>query len=315
MQPPEPLALWQTPPFEPSVRDGKVFARGATDNKGNIVSRLAAVRALMARGGVPVTLKFMIEGQEEISSPGLPDFLERNRDMLQADGCIWEDTMGRVDAPIVSLGNKGMCKVELRCRVAATDSHSAYAGIYPNAAWRLIWALATIKGPDDRVLVPGFYDTVRPLDSAEQTVVERLPPMDGARLRRTRGVAQLVGGIADDAIHARQTLEPTCNIAGLVSGWLYRRGQQDGDPGGGRRPHRYAPGARPGPGRDRGAAAGASASAGVRRYRGGQSQAAPTEPQPGGQRAEPRDRGRLARSVRQGGDLRAAPGRQARRNG
>lgn len=219
VQPAEPLDLWTTPPFDPAVRDGRVFARGATDNKGNIASRLAAVRAMQAHGGVPVTLKFIIEGQEEISSPGLPDFLERNRDLLQADGCIWEDTMGRVDAPIVSLGNKGMCKIELRCRVADVDSHSAYAGIYPNAVWRLVWALATIKGPDGRVTVPGFYDSVRPLDAAEQAIVDRLPPTDGARLRQTRGLARLVGDVTDDAIHARQSLEPTCNISGITGGY------------------------------------------------------------------------------------------------
>ena len=219
VQPPEPLDLWVTPPFEPSVRDGRLYARGATDNKGNIASRLAAVRALAANGGVPVTLKFIIEGQEEISSPGLPDFLKRKRDMLQAGGCVWEDTMGRVDAPIVSLGNKGMCKIELRCRVATTDSHSAYAGIYPNAAWRLVWALSTIKSPDDRVLVPGFCDRVRPLDAAEQAIVERLPPMDGAALRQTRGANRLVGDVADGAIHARQSLDPTCNLAGLIAGY------------------------------------------------------------------------------------------------
>lgn len=221
VQPAEPLERWTTPPFEPNVREGRLYARGATDNKGNIVSRLAAVRALLAvHDRVPVNLKFLIEGQEEISSPGLPNFLDKHREMLQADGCIWEDTMGRVDAPVVSLGNKGMCKLELRCRVAATDSHSAYAGIYPNAVWRLVWALASLKGPDERVTVPGFYDSVRPLAPEEQAIVARLPVTDGARLKQQRGARRLVGNLADSEIHRRQSLEPTCNISGLMGGYV-----------------------------------------------------------------------------------------------
>ena len=220
VQPPEPLDEWQTPPFEPDVRDGKVFARGATDNKGNIVSRLFAIAALRATGvGIPVNLKYMIEGEEEISSPGLPDFLTRHRDLLHADGCVWEDTMGRVDAPIVSLGNKGMCKVELRCRVAAVDSHSSYAGLYPNAIWRLTWALASIKDANERILIPGFYDKVRPLSAAEEEVAARLPPMDGERLKRVRGLKHLLLDLKDADIHRRQSLEPTCNISGIQGGY------------------------------------------------------------------------------------------------
>lgn len=220
VQPAEPLELWTDPPFTPTIREGRLYARGATDNKGNIASRLAAVRALQAvLGHVPVTLKFLIEGEEEISSPGLPDFLDRHRALLQADGCVWEDTMGRVDAPVVSLGNKGMCKIELRCRVADTDSHSAYAGLYPNAAWRLVWALSTLKGPDERVLVPGFYEMVRPLNAAEAEMVGRLPARDGASLKQVRGLRRLVGDAQDADIHPRQSLEPTCNISGLLGGY------------------------------------------------------------------------------------------------
>lgn len=131
VQPAEPLELWTTTPFEPEVRDGPLYARGATDKKGNIVSRLAAIRALLAvHGRVPVSLKFLIEGQEEIGSPGLPGLLDAHRDLLRADGCIWEDTMVRVDAPVVSLGNKGMCKLELRlscCLLEGSGSLSVQA--------------------------------------------------------------------------------------------------------------------------------------------------------------------------------------------
>jgi acetylornithine deacetylase/succinyl-diaminopimelate desuccinylase-like protein len=220
VQPPEPLELWTNPPFEPTVRNGRLYARGATDNKGNIASRIAAIKAILAeRGRLPINIKYIIEGEEEISSPGLADFLSRSKDLLKADGCIWEDTMGRIDAPIVSLGNKGMCKVELRCKVADTDTHSAYAGIYPNAIWRLIWALTTIKGPDERVRIPGFYDQVRPYSPAEQKVVDALPAVDGDQLKRVRGLKRLVSDLKDDEIHRRQSTEPTCNISGIEGGY------------------------------------------------------------------------------------------------
>lgn len=220
VQPPEPLDLWTSPPFEPVVREGKVFARGATDNKGNIVSRLMAIRALRATGrGVPVTLKYMIEGEEEISSPGMPAFLEQNRILMKADGCLWEDTMGRVDAPVVSLGNKGMCKLELRCKVASVDSHSSYAGLYPSAIWRLTWALASIKGANERVLVPGFYDRVRKLSGEEEAIAASLPPTDGEHLKRVRGLKRLILDLHDKDIHRRLSLEPTCNISGIEGGY------------------------------------------------------------------------------------------------
>lgn len=220
VQPVDPLELWDSPPFEPEIRNGRVYARGATDNKGNIVSRMVAVKAFLAvRGMAPVNLKFMIDGQEESGSPGLANFVEGNRDLLRADGCVWEDTMGRIDAPVVSLGNKGNCKVELRCRVADIDSHSAYAGVYPSAVWRLVWALASIKSEDEMVHLDSFYDSVRPLSLAEEEMVRALPAVDGAELRRIRGIRRLVLGLDDHEIHRRQTLEPTLNIGGMWGGY------------------------------------------------------------------------------------------------
>ena len=219
VQPAEPLDGWDTPPFEPTVRDGCVFARGATDNKGNIVSRLAAVQAfLRTNGSVPINLKFLVEGQEEIMSPGLPTFVESHADLLAADGCVWEDTMGRIDAPVVSLGSKGMCQLELRCKVANSESHSAYAGLYQNAIWRLTWALASLKAVGDRVLVDGFLDDLRPLTSAEQQMVQQLPILDHARLQ-TSALQSLRPGLHPGEAHARQSLDPTFNISGIRGGY------------------------------------------------------------------------------------------------
>ena len=161
VQPPEPLDLWESPPFEPTLRGGKLFARGVADNKGNFVSRLAAVKAwLDVTGRSPVSVKFFLEGEEEIGSPHLAAFVDSHRDLLAADACIWES--GGVNwqgQPVITLGLKGILYVELEARGATRDIHSAQATTVVNPAWRLVWALATLKDagrehPDRRLLRP-----------------------------------------------------------------------------------------------------------------------------------------------------------------
>lgn len=165
VQPPEPLELWESPPFEPTLRDGKLFGRGVSDDKGQLVSRLFAIDALLATlDELPCTIKFIIEGEEETSSLHLHDFVARNQDKLAAEACIWE--FGGVDhreVPMQYLGLRGICYVELSVQTASTDVHSGTGGsIFPNAAWRLTWALNSLKGPDERIQLPGFYDSVKP---------------------------------------------------------------------------------------------------------------------------------------------------------
>jgi acetylornithine deacetylase/succinyl-diaminopimelate desuccinylase-like protein len=151
VQPAEPLELWETPPFEPAVREGKLFGRGVGDDKGHIVSRLFALDALLASSDqLPCTVKFIIEGEEETSSAHLHEYVRANLARLKADGCIWE--FGGVDhteTPVQYLGLRGICYVELSVETADTDVHSGTGGsIFPNAAWRLVWALNSLKGPD-----------------------------------------------------------------------------------------------------------------------------------------------------------------------
>jgi acetylornithine deacetylase/succinyl-diaminopimelate desuccinylase-like protein len=129
--------------------------------------------------------------------------------------------MGRVDAPVVSLGNKGVCYLELHCRTANTDFHSSFAEVYPNAAWRLVQALGTIKDPaTGRVLVEGFYDKVRPLDADEQEIVDKLPPVDAEERKQMFGITGLANGIDGKEAARRIAIWPTCNIAGLLSGYV-----------------------------------------------------------------------------------------------
>lgn len=220
VQPPEPLELWTTPPFEPSFRDGRIYARGVSDNKGNIVARLAALQAIRAVWGkLPVCIKFCVEGEEETGSAHLLDFVRRHRELLRADACMWEG--GGVNwqgQPQVILGLKGIMYVELEARGAARDVHSSWATVVPDPAWRLTWALRSLKGPDERILIPGFYDQVRPPTAAELDAV-RAMPSEEAELAANLGLSSFIQGLTGFEFRKRHLFEPTCTICGLVSGY------------------------------------------------------------------------------------------------
>jgi len=220
VQPPEPLELWHSPAFEPTVRDGKLYARGASDNKGEIAARLAAIRALRAAyGELPITLRWIIEGEEEIGSPHFEAIASTYSTLLQADGCLWEgssfDPAGR---PILTLGTKGLLYVQLDVQCTGGDAHSGMAPILPSAAWRLVQALATLRTPEGRVRIPGFYDLVRAPSEAQLAALADQTDME-AQLRETYGVERFVDGLTGVALRERAAFSPTCNIAGLVSGY------------------------------------------------------------------------------------------------
>ena len=139
VQPPEPLELWDSPPFEPEIRDGKMYGRGVSDDKGHLTSRLHAIDAILAEEGeLPCNIKFIIEGEEETASVHLHEFISKNLDRLQADACIWEfGSVDHRDRPQQYLGLRGICYVELSVTSLGTDVHSGIGGsIFPNAAWR-----------------------------------------------------------------------------------------------------------------------------------------------------------------------------------
>ncbi len=221
VQPPEPLELWETPPFEPSLRDGKLFARGVSDDKGHITSRLFAIDALLAQGELPCNIKFVIEGEEETSSVHLHDYIVENKKKLAADACIWE--FGGIDhrgIPMQYLGLRGICYVELWVETASTDIHSGLGGsILPNAAWRLVWALRSLKGSDERIRIPGFYDEVQSPSQRDISLFEALPEV--ADEYKTRfGVKNFIKGLKDGVdLRIAEVFEPTCTICGLTSGY------------------------------------------------------------------------------------------------
>ncbi len=222
VQPPEPLELWETPPFEPTLRDGKLYARGVSDDKSHITYRLLAIDALLATDGeLPCNIKFAVEGEEEVSSVHLKDFVKNNVERLKADACIWE--FGGVDheeTPIQHAGLRGICYVELSVETASQDVHSGLGGsIFPNAAWRLVWALSTLKGPDERIRLPGHYDTVRPPSARDRELMAALA--ETAEEYKTRyGIKKFLHGLTDGVeLRLAEVFEPTCTICGLTSGY------------------------------------------------------------------------------------------------
>ena len=222
VQPAEKLELWHSPPFELAKRDGSLYARGVADDKGHIVARLGGLAAARdALGRLPCNVKFVIEGEEELGSPNLAPFIDEHLDKLAADGCIWE--FGGVDhdgAPIQSLGMRGICYLELSVQTAGQDAHSGLGGsIFPNAAWRLVWALNSLKGPDERILVPGFYDNVRPPSELDLRLLAELPDQS-EQAKALYGLNEFLLGLSGGLeFERRKVFEPTCTICGLDSGY------------------------------------------------------------------------------------------------
>lgn len=221
VQPPDPLDEWDSPPFEPVERDGYLFGRGVSDNKGNLLARLQAIEAYRATvGDLPLRIRVLFEGEEEVGAPHLGAFVERYADRLRADGCLWEagykDAGGR---PTISLGLKGIAYFELRVRAIRKDAHSSLATILPNAAWRLIWALASLKDEDDRIAIDGLMDHVRRPDAADLALLAMLPD-DEAALRSIHGVDRFVRGLAGNELRLKHFFEPTCTVCGIASGYL-----------------------------------------------------------------------------------------------
>lgn len=220
VQPVDPLNEWNSDPFAPVEKDGRLYGRGVADNKGTIVARLAAVRSVIdVLGETPVNLKFLFEGEEEIGSPTLATFVQRNKDALKADGCLWEgserDMSGRL---VVRLGNKGMLYVELSAHGARSDQHSKWAPIVPNPAWRLCWALTSVRSASGEVLVRGFYDGVREPTQKEVMLLKEIP-FDEKAYRELFGVSSLIERGGRVKLVKKLLFSPTCNIAGFHSGY------------------------------------------------------------------------------------------------
>ncbi len=219
VQPPEPLNLWHSPPFEPEVRDGKIFARGATDDKGQITMHLLVAGAMISLGILPVNLKFLVEGEEEVGSLHLADFIATHKDLLAADYVVISDsTMLRPGVPALCVGLRGLAGLELRLRTGAHDLHSGnFGGAVPNAAHALVELLSTLHDSEGRVAVDGFYDDVVDLTPAERRAFAALPLTDREFLDQA-GAYSLYGEGGHTTLE-RVWTRPTLELNGIWSGF------------------------------------------------------------------------------------------------
>jgi acetylornithine deacetylase/succinyl-diaminopimelate desuccinylase-like protein len=220
VQPVDPVSQWSHPPFEPVVRDDRVYARGASDDKGNMLAPILAVEALLAtEGSLPVNLKFFFEGEEEIDSPHLAGFLAAHRDLFSCDVVVSTD-VGQIaeDVPALSLGTRGCTALQIDVRGARQDLHSgAYGGAVANPIRALAGILASLHDAQGRVLVPGFYARVVEISPAERDAIAALP-FDQPALIASLGVPELQGE-AGYTPRERVLMRPTLEFNGIWGGF------------------------------------------------------------------------------------------------
>jgi acetylornithine deacetylase/succinyl-diaminopimelate desuccinylase-like protein len=219
-QPVDPIALWTAPPFEPVVRDGRVYARGASDDKGNMFVPIVAVEALLSsEGKLPLNVKFLFEGQEEIGSPQIPEFVAAQRELLacdlavSSDGGQWSET-----EPAILLGLRGGCGVQIDVEGAKTDLHSGgYGGTIQNPIHALVQILDSLRSHDGKVLVEGFYDDVVPLSEADRAMIAAVPFDERAYLEELG--LDAVYGEPGYTTYERNWTRPTLEINGIYGGF------------------------------------------------------------------------------------------------
>jgi acetylornithine deacetylase/succinyl-diaminopimelate desuccinylase-like protein len=220
VQPPDPVEAWTTPPFEPAIRDGRVYARGVADNKGQHLAQILAVEAhLKVAGALPCNVILLLEGEEETGSPHIADFVRAHRDELRADFAVTADgQMNPSGQPSIKFGSRGVVSFELRARHANRDVHSGnFGGVVPNPLWTLVHLLATMKNAQGEITIDGFNDGVAPPSAAERAAAAGLPlDLDG--VKRMLGLARL-DAPAGRAYYDRLCFHPTLTINGLHGGY------------------------------------------------------------------------------------------------
>src|SRR5690625_5270595 len=220
VQPEDPIDEWDTEPFEPTIIDGRLFGRGTADNKGNLLARVCAVHAYQqVYGKLPVDIKFVFEGEEEVGSPNLMTFAKEHPEKMETDGFLWEGGERASDGGLdVGLGVKGICYVELVARAGNRDLHSSEAPVIENPAWRLVWALNTLKNEQEEILIDGFYDDIIPVTEEEIEFIKNIP-VDEETMLKERGLSNFLHNVSGLELKKKLFLDPTCTICGIESGY------------------------------------------------------------------------------------------------
>jgi acetylornithine deacetylase/succinyl-diaminopimelate desuccinylase-like protein len=222
VQPVDPIGLWRTPPFEATVSGDNLYGRGASDDKGPTLATIKALETLQAlHGELPINVKVLIEGEEEISGEAIKNYVRGNPERLAADAVLILDTgMVMPGVPTLTYGLRGMAYCEIEARGAAGDLHSGmYGGIAPNPIQALAWILAELKRPDGSIQLPGLYEMMRPPSAEERAIFERQSEAGEAALREAAGLEALVGE-EGYSVMERKTARPTFEVHGIVGGFV-----------------------------------------------------------------------------------------------
>jgi acetylornithine deacetylase/succinyl-diaminopimelate desuccinylase-like protein len=220
VQPVDPIELWDSKPFEPAEEDGRIVARGVADDKADVMARIHALETLKQLGEVPVTLRFLVEGEEEIGSKTFEKIAHQHSSKLSADGCLWEsgasfDEAGR---PTLQFGCRGLVYVQLRVKFLDFDQHSGLASIYPSAAMHLIEALASLRDQDMTIKIDGFYDGVVQPTDADRRMMAKIDP-EVEKRKKLVGFDRLIRDPEPGKVIEQLLFTPTCNIAGVTTGY------------------------------------------------------------------------------------------------
>lgn len=220
VQPPDPLDLWHSPPFEPVIKNGNIYARGACDDKGQVYMHLKALEILNKQGGVPCNVKLLIEGEEEIGSDNLENWVRANKEMLDADIVLVSDTsILSNDQPSITVGLRGMSYLEVEVTGPNRDLHSGvYGGAVANPVNVLCEMIASMKDADGKITIPSFYDKVEELSRAEREALGSAP-FDEAAYKTELGVAGLGGEIGYTATE-HTSIRPTLDVNGIWGGYI-----------------------------------------------------------------------------------------------
>jgi acetylornithine deacetylase/succinyl-diaminopimelate desuccinylase-like protein len=220
VQPVDPIELWDSKPFEPVEKDGRIVARGVADDKADVMARIHALETLKQLGEVPVTLRFLVEGEEEIGSKTFETIARQHSSKLSADGCLWESgaSFDEASRPTLQFGCRGLVYVQLRVSFLSFDQHSGLASIYPSAAMYLIEALASLRDRDMNIKIDGFYDDMLEPTDADRRMMAKIDPGLEQR-QKLVGYDKLVRDPKPERVIEQLLFTPTCNIAGVTTGY------------------------------------------------------------------------------------------------
>jgi acetylornithine deacetylase/succinyl-diaminopimelate desuccinylase-like protein len=221
VQPVEPIELWDKNPFSGNVEGNYIFGRGAVDDKGELIARIKALEYYIKKtNDVPCNVKFIVEGEEEIGSVHLKEYINLYKEKFKCDGVIWEsgfvDTRGR---PIISLGQKGILSIEIVSKGPCRDAHSSLAALIENPTWSLIRLLNTLRDNNGNILIENWYNEVRGFTDEEISLIEK-EPFDEDALMKEYGISSFINNAKGIEVKKAFAGMPTCNISGLVSGYV-----------------------------------------------------------------------------------------------